>query len=206
MRGTARRLSGTALVTVVLSAGLAACTDGEGESARSCTGGTYAWSDVRRSEELTELAAPIRLEKRTASYSARLKPVGDTGVRPTVNGAPQGGRDADVIKALGKHLRVGEPLAGPSERDVPEEGLGHVFEAATGDLKGAYYAWAYRKAVEADFAYTCGSNASVKGHVRTWEETGTGFLACSSGPSELISGRQAARERCPEGSEAAEAS
>ncbi|MFJ4277581.1 hypothetical protein [Streptomyces massasporeus] len=206
MRGTARRISGTALATVVLSAGMAACTDGKGGSARSCTDGTYAWSDVRRSEELTELADPIRLEKRTASYSARLKPVGDTGVRPTVNGTPHGVRAADVIKALGKHLRVGEPLAGPSERDVPEEDLGHVFEAATGDLKGAYYSWAYRKTVEADFAYTCGSNASVKGHVRTWEETGTGFLPCSSSPSESMAGRQAARESCPEGSEAAKAS
>jgi hypothetical protein len=137
---------------------------------------------VRRSEELTELADPIRLEKRTASYSARLKPVDDTGGRPTVNGTPQGVRAADVIKALGKSLRLEEPLAGPNERDVPERGQGHAFEAATGDLKGASYAWGYRRAVEADFTYTCGSDAPAEGHVRTWEGTGTGFLPCSSGP------------------------
>jgi hypothetical protein len=187
---------------VVLSAGLAACTDGKEDSGRPCTGGTYAWSDVRRSEELTELADPIRLEKRTASYSARLKPVDDTAERPTVSGTPQGGRDADVIKALGIHLRVGEPLAGPTERDVPEDGQGHFFEAATGDLKGAYYSWGYRKVIKADFTYTCGSNAPTKGHVRTWEGTGTGFLSCSSGPSDLKTGREAALQTCPKGSEA----
>ncbi|MEV5357160.1 hypothetical protein [Streptomyces sp. NPDC052693] len=206
MRGTARRISGTALATVVLGAGLAACTDGEEERAVPCTDGTYAWSDVRRSEELTELADPIRLEKRTASYSVRLKPVGDTDVRPTVSGTPQGVRAADVIEALGKHLRVEEPLADPGERDVPKEGLGHVFEAATGDLKGAYYSWGYRKGVEADFVYACGSSESARGHVRTWEETGTGFLSCASDPSELNSGRRAAHESCPAGSEAAKAS
>ncbi|MFH9015415.1 hypothetical protein ACH4C6_29105 [Streptomyces sp. NPDC017943] len=206
MRGTVRRLGGTALATVVLAAGPAACTDGEQEGARPCTDGTYAWSDVRRSEELTELADPIRLEKRTASSSARLEPVGETRVRPVVNGAPRGVGAADVITALGKHLGVEEPLAGPSERDVPEERLGHVFEAATGDLKGAYYSWGYRKAVEADFAYACGSAAPVRGHVRTWEGTGTGFLPCSAEPAELSSGRQAARQRCPEGSKAVETS
>jgi hypothetical protein len=87
-----------------------------------------------------------------------------------------------VIKALGKSLRLEEPLAGPNERDVPERGQGHLFEAATGDLKGAYHAWGYRRAVEADFTYTCGSDAPAEGHVRTWEGTGTGFLPCSSGP------------------------
>jgi hypothetical protein len=91
-----------------------------------------------------------------------------------VTGTAQGVRAADVIKALGKHLRLAEPLAGPSERDVPEQGPGHAFEAAAGDLRGACYAWGYRKAVEADFTCTCGSAAPAEGRVRTWEETGTG--------------------------------
>ncbi|MEG8281318.1 hypothetical protein [Streptomyces sp. AHA2] len=202
MRGTARRISGNVLATVVLSTGLAACTGGKEESAGPCTDGTYAWSNVRRSEKLTELADPIRLKKKTASYSARLKPVSETGVRPTVNGTPRGVRAPDVIKALGKHLRADEPLGDPSEPDV----TGHTFEAATGDLKGAYYSWRYRKEVEADFTYTCSSNAPVKGHVQTWEETGSGFLPCFSDPSELKSGRQAARASCPEGSKATKAS
>lgn len=203
VRGITRGTWAAGLVAVTLTASLTACTSGEsteGEGAKACSKGTYAWSGVRHTEQLTALAAPVSFAKTTKSYRAHLKPVGDAVHRPTVTGAPAGVGAAEVIRALGAHLKVSEPLAGPSETADAE--ADHYFEAAAGDLKGAYYSWSWAGLVDADFTYTCGSAAPVKGHVRTWDKTGSGFLSCSSGPADRASGRTAARESCPEGSKA----
>jgi hypothetical protein len=204
MRGTVRRYRTAGLIAAALVTGLTACTGDSDErgtdKATACTNGTYAWSGVRRTQKLTALSDPITFEKRTASYSAKLEPVGDRVYRPSVTGAPRGVGAAAVITALGTHLAVEEPLAGPSEKEAPEED--HYFEVATGDLKGAYYAWGYIKLVEADFTYTCGSGEPVKGRVRTWEGTGSGFLPCSE-PFDDIAARLAAQRTCPAGSAAA---
>ncbi|MEV6162304.1 hypothetical protein AB0L71_10310 [Streptomyces sp. NPDC052052] len=203
MRGTTWRTWAAGLATVILTAGLAACTsdsDGTDGAARSCTDGTYAWSGVRHWEKLTSLADPITFKKKTDYYKSLLKPVDDTVYRPTVTGAPTGVGAARVIKALGTHLKVTEPLAGPSETHDNEQ---HYFEAAQGGLKGSYYSWGWIDLVEADFAYTCkGGTKPVKGHVSTWKGTGSGFLPCSE-PSESATGRTAAHRTCPDGSRAA---
>ncbi|MER8008995.1 hypothetical protein [Streptomyces sp. NPDC094149] len=201
MRGITRGTWAAGLVAVTLAAGLTACTGGEStQGAKACSKGTYAWSGVRRIERLTALGAPVSFKKKTASYRAHLKPVGDAVHRPTVTGVPAGAGAAGVIKALGAHLKVSEPLAGPSETDDAE--ADHYFEAATGDLKGAYYSWSWVGLVDADFTYTCGGDAPVKGHVRTWDKSGSGFMSCSDGPADRASGRTAARQTCPEGSKA----
>ncbi|MFD5833577.1 hypothetical protein ACFWHV_08380 [Streptomyces collinus] len=205
MRGMVGRACTAGLVIGVLVTGLTACTGdagGDGK-AEACTNGTYAWSRVQRTEKLTEMSDPISFEKRTASYSARLKPVDDEVYRPTVTGAPRGIGAAAVITELGTHLSVEEPLAGPSEKEPTE--LGHYFEAATGDLKGDYYSWGYIKMVTADFAYTCGNGEPVKGQVLTWEGTGSGFMPCSEELPEGVGARAAARALCPAGSRAARA-
>ncbi|GAA4538545.1 hypothetical protein [Streptomyces collinus] len=205
MRGMVGRACTAGLVIGVLVTGLTACTGdagGDGK-AEACTNGTYAWSRVQRTEKLTEMSDPISFEKRTASYSARLKPVDDKVYRPSVTGAPRGIGAAAVITALGRHLAVEEPLAGPSEKEPTE--LGHYFEAATGDLKGDYYSWGYIKMVTADFAYTCGNGEPVKGQVLTWEGTGSGFMPCSEELPEGVGARAAARALCPAASRAARA-
>lgn len=210
MRGAVRRLTVAGLTTAALVAGLAGCTgdpDGGADgkttaAATACADPAYTWSGIRRTQQLTGLADPIRFEKRTDSYEARLEPVGDLVHRPSVTGAPRGVGAAVVIEALGTHLKAEEPLAGPSETERADED--HFFEAATGDLKGAYYAWGWIDLVEADFTYTCGSAEPVRGRVRTWEGTGTGFLPCSEEAADATAGRTAARERCPAGSAAAE--
>ncbi|MFI9175143.1 hypothetical protein [Streptomyces lincolnensis] len=205
MRGTAQRAWVAGLATVALAAGLTACSGGSDEKderAKACTDGTYAWSGVQRSEKLVELADPIRFEKTTSSYAAELKPVDDTVHRVTVSTAPEGVGAAGVIKALGRHLKVEEPLAGPSETWTPEE-QGHYYEAAAGDYKGDYYSWGSIRLVDADFTYTCGSGDPVKGHVTTWEGTGTGFLPCASDPVDSPAARTAALQTCPAGSPAA---
>ncbi len=203
MRGMAGRACTAGLVIGVLVTGLTGCTGdagGDGE-AEACTDGTYAWSDVRREQRLTALSDPIRFEKRTGSYTSRLKPLGDTVYRPSVTGTPEGVGAAGVIKALGRHLKAEEPLAGPSETERPAQD--HFFESSTGSHEGAYYAWAAIDLVDADFTHTCGDGEPTKGHVRTWEGTGAGFLSCSM-PSDETAGRIAAQRTCPAGSKAAE--
>lgn len=207
MSGTVRRYCTAGLVAATLATGAAACTGGSDErgtdKAAACTNGTYAWSGVRRTEKLTEMSDPITFEKRTASYSAKLEPVDDKVYRPSVTGAPRGVGAAAVITALGKHLKVEEPLAGPSEKE-PQD-VGHYFESATGDLKGDYYSWGYIRMVTADFAYTCGNGEPVKGQVLTWEGAGSGFMPCSEEPPEGGAGHAAASALCPADSRAARA-
>ncbi|MFF7308777.1 hypothetical protein [Streptomyces sp. NPDC008137] len=204
MRGTVRLTCAAGLVVGALTTGLTACVGepggGGADKAEACADGAYAWSGVRREQRLTALSGPIRFKERTATYSALLKPLGDTVYRPSVTGRPEGADIAGVIKALGRHLKVDEPLAGPSETERPAQD--HFFESATGEHLGAYYAWASIDLVEADFTHTCGDGEPAKGHVRTWEGTGAGFLPCSM-PSDEEAGRLAAQRTCPAGSEAA---
>ncbi|MEU6147023.1 hypothetical protein ABZ848_42580 [Streptomyces sp. NPDC047081] len=206
MRTFGRGSRAAVLVPMALAAGLVGCSGGgksEDEGAKACSRGTYAWSGIRHTETLTALADPILFKKKTASYTSHLKPVGDTVYRPTVTSVPSGASAAGVIKALGARLKVEEPLAGPSETDGPEDD--HYFEMNIGDLKGAYYAWGWISLVDADFTYTCGSDEPVKGHVRTWTTTGSGFMSCADDPAPQATGRTAARERCPVGSRATKA-
>ncbi|MEU6686852.1 hypothetical protein [Streptomyces sp. NPDC046832] len=207
MRGTAGRAGTAGLVIGVLVTGLGACTGeadrgGDGK-AEACAEGTYTWSAVRREQRLTALSDPIRFEKRTGTYTSHLKAVGDTVYRPSVTGAPEGAGAAGVITALGRHLKVGKPLAGPSDTERPAHD--HFFESRNGAYEGAYYAFAAIDLVEADFTYTCGERKPAKGHVRTWEGAGAGFLSCST-PSDETAGQIAAQRTCPAGSEAAQAS
>ncbi|MFD9985307.1 hypothetical protein ACFWZJ_33520 [Streptomyces massasporeus] len=202
MRDMAGRVCGAGLVIGMLVTGVGACTgdpDGTGRTT-ACTTGAYAWSGVQRTQKLTAMSDPIMFEKPTGSYSARLKPVGDRVYRPSVTGAPRGIGAAGVIKALGKHLKVEEPLADPSETERPAQD--HFFEYSAGAQEGAYYAYAAIDLVEADFTYTCGDGDPAKGHVRTWEATGAGFLSCSM-PSDEAAGHRAAQQTCPAGSKAA---
>lgn len=204
MRGFTRGTCAAGLAALLFTVGLTACTgggrSGGDEGAKACSKGTYAWSGFRRTEKLTALADPVSFTKKTDSYSAHLKPVADTVYRPTVTGVPAGTSAAGVIKALGAHLKVQEPLADPSETERPEDD--HYFQADTGDLKGAYYSWGWIGLVDADFTYTCGRGEQARGHVRTWDRTGTGFLSCATDPSDLATGRIAARETCPDESRA----
>ncbi|MDX3708341.1 hypothetical protein PV733_05055 [Streptomyces europaeiscabiei] len=119
---------------------------------------------------------------------------------------PAGVAPARVIKALGAHLKVEEPLAGPSEEERPEEERPEeaVFGRHAGELEGAYYLWNQIGFVDADFGYTCGDAEPVRGHVHTWETVGKGFLSCDT-PPEGAAGRAAAEELCPAGSRAAKA-
>ncbi|UUU24721.1 hypothetical protein [Streptomyces sp. DSM 40750] len=209
MHDSARRSWAAGLVALAFAAGATACTgdsgdggirDDGGARAASCTDGTYAWSGVRHRTKLTALGEPVTFAKGTDSYEAPLEPLdADTVHRPAVTGAPDGVAPARVIKALGTHLEVAEPLAGPSEEERPEVS---VFGWHAGELEGAYYLWKQIGFVDADFTYTCGEAEPVRGHVHTWETVGKGFLPCAT-PADGAAGRAAAEKLCPAGSGAA---
>ncbi|MDX2525938.1 hypothetical protein [Streptomyces europaeiscabiei] len=206
---------------LVVAVGATACTGDSGDGAArddgraraaSCTDGEYAWSGVRHRTKLTALGEPVTFAKGTDSYATRLEPLdADTVHRPTVSGVPAGVAPARVIKALGAHLKVEQPLTGPSEEERPEEERPEeerpeeaVFGRHAGELEGAYYLWNRIGFVDADFGYTCGDAEPVRGHVHTWETVGKGFLSCDT-PPEGAAGRAAAEELCPAGSRAAKA-
>ncbi|MFD3933301.1 hypothetical protein [Streptomyces sp. NPDC058614] len=216
MRERALRNTAAGLAAAALLVGAAGCTSGgagedKQDKAASCTQGTYAWSGIEREQKLTALGDPIRLNKKTDSVSADLKPLKGVSYKPHMTSTAPGVRAADAIKALGRYLETEEPLADPSESAVPDE-AGEYFELHTGDLQGSYYAWSYIGLVEADFIYTCrggGDAEPVEGHVLTWDQVGTGFLTCGDpieddgpGTSDAAE-RIAARKTCPAGSPAA---
>ncbi len=200
---------GAALAVVVLGAGSAGCGVTAGSSrlaadaATICAHGTYQWSGVRQWQQLTALADPVTFPKGTEHYESTLKPVDDTVYRVVVSRVPKGVGAARVITALGDRLKVDVPLADPSEVMRPEQS--QYFDD-TSDLEGPYYAWGSISLVEADFTYTCGSTAPVRGHVRTWETVGVGFLPCSEPLYDIAeqAAHAAALRLCPAGSPATE--
>ncbi|WP_052424424.1 hypothetical protein [Streptomyces fulvoviolaceus] len=208
MGASVRRVWAAGAVALALAAGTAGCTGGDSDGggvkakrAAACTDGTYTWSGVRHWQKLTALGKPATFANRTDSYETDFKAVDAKVYRPTVTGTPTGVRPARVIKALGTHLKVEEPLADPTEVERPEE---TAFESHTGDLKGSYYAWEYLGFVDADFAYTCQGADLVRGHVHTWETVGSGFMPCTD-PADGTAGRAAAGRLCPPGTRAYEA-
>lgn len=208
MHASVRRVWATGTVALALAVGTAGCTGGDSDSggakaerAVACTDGKYTWSDVRHWQKLTALGEPATFAKKTDSYETDFKAVDATVYRPTVTGTPAGVRPAQVIKVLGTHLKVAEPLADPSEEERPED---TAFGSHTGDLKGSYYTWSYLGFVDADFTYACGDADPVRGHVRTWETVGSGFMPCTD-PADGTAGRAAAGQLCPPGTRAYEA-
>ncbi|MGW1670000.1 hypothetical protein [Streptomyces sp. NPDC002324] len=204
--------AGVSVWVLALALGATACTGGPGGAAApddgraragvSCADGKYTWSGVRRTTWPTALGEPVTFAKGTHSYETRLHPLEPGTVhRPTVTGAPEGVSPARVIKALGAHLKVEEPLADPSEEEPPEES---EFGWHAGGLDGPYYLWKQIGFVDARFTYTCGDAEPARGRVHTWETVGTGFLPCDT-PPDGAAGRAAAEELCPVGSRAAEA-
>ncbi|XUL90834.1 hypothetical protein ACQ86D_32890 [Streptomyces galilaeus] len=169
-------------------------------AATICTHGAYQWSGIERRQKVTALADPVTFPKGTEHYESSLKPVDDTVYRVTVSRVPRGVGAARVIEALGDRLKTDSPLADPTEVMRPERSQ---YFLDTGDLEGPYYSWGSISLVEADFTYTCGYNAPVRGHVLTWETVGVGFLPCSQ-PSDDEAGRTAGLRLCPAGTPAGE--
>ena len=191
-----------AAVVMLGTAGCGAVATNDGRSAAGaatiCTHGTYAWSGIRHVERLTGL--PDRITYADGAYQGVIEPVSGTVYHPTVTHSPEGVGPARVIKALGAHLKTEDPLAGPTETAGDEQT--DFFDELVGPRQ-PYYAWESVDLIEADFTYSCGLNPPVRGHVRTWDTYGGGFLPCSE-PSEGAPAKVAATKLCPAGSRAAQ--
>ncbi len=187
---------------VALGAGLTGCSGDTPDRAGACADGTYTWSGVTRTEKLIRLADPIVIKKRTASYKARLRSADTLMYRPEASPVPDGTNAGAVILALGRHLKVEEPLADPSDNE--DTRYDTYYEAETELTKGTYYAWDALRMVDADFTYTCDGGEPVKGHVRSWDTLGAGLLSCVDEPRKDAAAHQAAVRSCPAGSRAAE--
>jgi hypothetical protein len=198
-----RRVWAAGAAALALTAGVAGCsgdTRATAAKAAACTDGTYTWTGVRHWSKLTALGDPVTFTKATDTWETDMTAVGAEVHRPEVTGTPAGVGAAPVIKALGTHLKVEEPLADPSEEERPGESH---FAWDGGDLEGAYYRWSALGFVDADFTYTCGRAAPARGHVHTWETVGGGFLPCAD-PTEDAVATEAAGKLCPAGSRAAQ--
>ncbi|NNN32776.1 hypothetical protein HLK59_20900 [Streptomyces sp. S3(2020)] len=187
---------------VALGAGLTACGGDTEDRSGDCADGTYTWSGVTRTQKLIRLADPIVIKKSAASYNARLRSDDTLTYRPAVSPVPDGTTAGEVILALGRHLKVEEPLADPSDRE--DTRYDTYYGEETGLTKGTYYSWDSLRMVDADFTYTCASGDPVKGHVRSWDTAGTGFLSCADEPRQDTAAHEAAVRSCPVGSRARE--
>ncbi|MEW1719399.1 hypothetical protein [Streptomyces sp. NPDC093109] len=212
-----------AIAVFAVLLGVSACTaskaDGDSKDTASsaCSGSTaassgpFTWSNVRHETKLTGVSKPVHYAGGDF-VSTDILPVKER-YKPAVTGTSQGRSTAEVITALGAHLKTDEPLAGPDEGPVQEKPS--QFEAATGLPAGDYYAWSWVSLVTADFTNPCapksGDRTDSVGHVVTWEATGSGMLSCANRgnaagdakeKAEAAVARQAAVAACPEGTPA----
>ncbi|MGH4034029.1 hypothetical protein ACQB60_34430 [Actinomycetota bacterium Odt1-20B] len=202
-----RILTASAAVALLVT-GTAACTFGGREaSSTECKSGTYTWSDVQRKDTLTGLAKPIRFKKKASHYVADIKPLPRGHHQVTFTAETSGPEAKGALKSLGRQLKLDGKLASLGE-EVGHSAVGFEDESDS-TLKGAYYAWSSADIVKAEFSYRCNGAQPVHGSVLTWESSGTGFLPCTDRQEEDEEADKAAltaaRERCPQGSPAAEA-
>lgn len=209
-----KRIRTTGAVALALLASLTACTTAAGDrhaTPRPCRGGTYTWSDVRQTPTLTGLAKRVTLDREASSYTAEIDPL--KGARRTVSFTTLAeGLDAKAaITSLGRHIRSAAPLA-PLGEELGDKGFAIEIASdnkdanpARNDRSGAHFAWSYADVVEANFSYRCGDAEPARGHVATWHSTGTALLPCGRRSEDADAALlAAARERCPEGSDAAQ--
>ncbi|MFF2845588.1 hypothetical protein ACFVT5_04575 [Streptomyces sp. NPDC058001] len=203
---------------VAVLVGAVGCTSGDGDAKAegaspstktlTCDASGFAWSGTRREIRLTGTSDLLHYSGK-GELVAVVKD-GDQHYAPNVSGTSARLSAAQVIKALGTHLKTAQPLAGPGEMAVTD--TQNAFHDDTGQRRGAYYAWNSVTVVTADFTHPC---AVGNGHVVTWETTGTGLLSCANrvtwtagDEKDQATARvihEAAVKVCPEGSGATRA-
>ncbi|MFJ6565981.1 hypothetical protein ACIQNU_01040 [Streptomyces sp. NPDC091292] len=206
---------GLAMGAVAVWAGATGCTiggedavAGSGDPSREairCDASGFTWGEPKREVELTGVSDLIQYSGK-GEMTADVRG-GERHYTPNVSGTSARLSAAQVIKALGAHLKTDEPLAAPG--DVANPDTMTEFHSSGGHPRGAYYSWSSVSLVSADFTHPC---ASGKGRVVTWEGTGTGLLSCAdritwtTGDEEDRAGarviHEAAVKVCPKGSAA----
>ncbi|WP_344405497.1 hypothetical protein [Streptomyces longisporus] len=204
------------VAAAVLFAGLTACTGGASghheakAPVRACADGTFTWSRIKQTDELTGISdvevlgvggGPLRHGMRRVSSP-----------RPSVRAAGPDVSAAEVLFSLGR--RIGE--IDSDAHTLAEDGDGTTYAftdvhakapAPAGrtsriDGAGHFVQYAGVRMEEGDFRYSCADGTTTTGHARNWTLDMTGTLDCQVNVGRSDLARQAARRSCTAGSPA----
>ncbi|MEV6946005.1 hypothetical protein AB0N07_29260, partial [Streptomyces sp. NPDC051172] len=216
MRGVARGSGTAGLAAAVLFAGLTACTGGASghheakAPVRACADGSFTWSGIRHTDELTGVSdvevlgvggGPLRHGMRRVSSP-----------RPSVRGAGPAVSAAEVLFSLGKRIGAidsdARTLAEDDDgttyafTDVHAKAPAPVGRTSRIDGAGHFVQYAGVRMEEGDFRYSCADGGTTTGHARNWTVDLTGILDCQVNVARDGLARQAARHSCAAGSPA----
>ncbi|MFE9439401.1 hypothetical protein ACFYO2_10385 [Streptomyces sp. NPDC006602] len=223
MRGTTRRIWAAGLAAAVLTAGAAACTgggdNGDDKSVggtdktvvRACTGGTFTWSGVAKTDRLTGVSEVQGIsEGGGGRLTHRIRRVYTPG--PSVKTEGPSVSAAEVLYSLGK--KIGEIDSDAPALAKDDSGTTYVFAdpkaKAPGresgfsrvDGSGAFVTYAGVREVTGDFRYACPGGRTTTGHARTCTVDLNGLLNCDESVGKDPLALQAARGSCVAGSAA----
>jgi hypothetical protein len=227
MRGDrARRVWAAGPAAAVLAVGLMGCTggddDGDGRSSgrtdetvvQACTGGTFTWSGVTRTDRLTGVSEMQRIGDGGGRLTHRMERVYTPG--PSVKTEGPAVSAAEVLYSLGR--KIGEIDSDAPTLAKDDSGTTYVFadpkakapgldsRVSRVDGSGEFVTYAGVREVTGDFRYSC-PDGTTTGHARNFTVDLQGVLSCdeplSSGDKDTVA-LQAARRSCAEGSVAAE--
>ncbi|MFD3590431.1 hypothetical protein [Streptomyces sp. NPDC058683] len=224
MRGDGQRIWATGLASLVLAAGLTACTGGTGggdgrpgggasgtgtAAAKACGDGTFSWSAVKKSDRLTGVSENERLGAGGGALRNPLERVYTP--RPSVRTQGPALSPAEVLFSLGK--KIGEIDSTARTLADDDSGTTHAFTdvhakapaldngAVRLDGAGDYVTYDGVREVTGDFRYSCPDGRTTTGHARSWTVDLSGVLDCGETMDARIA-RQAARLSCETGSAA----
>ncbi|WP_327724838.1 hypothetical protein [Streptomyces europaeiscabiei] len=224
---TVRRASVVVLAAAALAVALTACTgspDGQAEQdgqdkpaagqsraaaqSKACGNGTFTWVNVEQPTRLIAVADAERMGEGGGEFTRKLRWVRTPEVSVEAEGPTLD--SADVLFSLGKRIgyfdadaqfmdEAGNVFVDVGNRPELSADLGSVTSA------GNFVNYAYAKAVEGDFRYSCADGETTLGHAESWRVDGEGSLTCDQVPSDSAVALEAARISCSADSVAAKA-
>ncbi|MER5446182.1 hypothetical protein ABT052_13430 [Streptomyces sp. NPDC002766] len=210
------------LTVVALAAGLTACTgDGAAHDGRTggavtkavvkaCADGTFTWSGIKRTDELTGVSEPEVLGAGGGPLTHTVRRVFTP--RPSVRVTGPAVSAAEVLFSLGK--RIGE--IDSDARTLARDGDGTTYTFTDVHTKapklghrvtridgaGHIVQYAGVRMAEGDFRYSCPGGRTTSGHARNWTVDMAGTLDCQESVGHSALARRAARRACEPGSRA----
>ncbi|MDX3691149.1 hypothetical protein PV726_12550 [Streptomyces europaeiscabiei] len=221
---TVRRAPVVVLAAAALAVALTACTgspDGQAEQdkpaagqslaaaeSKACENGTFTWVNVEQPTRLIAVADAERMGEGGGEFTRKLRWVRTPEVSVEAEGPTLD--SADVLFSLGQRIgyfdadaqfmeEAGNAFIDVGNRPELSADLGSVTSA------GNFVNYAYAKAAEGDFRYSCADGETTLGHAESWRVDGEGSLTCDQVPSDSAVALEAARISCSADSVAAKA-
>jgi hypothetical protein len=218
------------LVAVLAAGVLTACTDdqddqgrtdesgkstaGQSQAAahpRACEDGTFTWVNVEQPTRLIAVADSERMGKGGGEFTEKLRWL--RAPKTSVEAEGPSLNAADVLFSLGKEIGYFDAEAQSVEQD---DVAGDIFvdvgnrpelsdNVGSVDSAGDFVNYAYVKAVEGDFRYSCADGGITWGHAESWKVDGEGSLRCQTAPDGSAVALEAARLSCSPDSAGAKA-